>query len=137
MKGTIIQYVISLYVEEIHLASPVTTELRPVFPPAKMTIIDSTKTAWVVTPAKLPMHDMSGTAQAIRANLMCEAFEAAQHRGGEGAGDGADCSLETEVAKKEFIKVRPETTLGTGRVNVIVYYKCWLEETVIVFFSIA
>ena len=55
--------------------APVTTALRPVRPPAKTSIIDCTKAAWVVTPMRLPTADMSGMAQAMNRNFVNEEWE--------------------------------------------------------------
>lgn len=50
--------------------APVTTELRPLRPPAKTTIMDCTNTAWVVTPIRFPTQDISGMVQAIKRNFV-------------------------------------------------------------------
>ena len=64
--------------------APVTTALRPVFPPANTTIMDWTNAAWVVTPRRFPMTDIIGMAKAIRRNFTRLYAASTTHRMGRG-----------------------------------------------------
>ena len=64
--------------------APVTTALRPVFPPANTMIMDSTNVAWVVTPRRFPMTDIIGMATTIRRNFTRLYAASTTHRLGRG-----------------------------------------------------
>ena len=85
--------------------APVTTALRPVFPPVNTTIMDCTNAAWVVTPRRFPIKDIAGMEQAIRRNCTRVCSVSKTHRSG-GSGEYG-------------------ITLAYGLFKALLYYRCF------------